>query len=86
MDRATLARAQRRVAALKGFYVHLFAFVSVIAALLLLNIATGDDWWVQWVVLGWGLGVVAHATAIFWQTPSFIAQWEKRKLRQFAGR
>lgn len=85
-DRESIARAQRRVATLKGFYVHLFAFVSVVVALLVVNAVTGADWWVQWVFFGWGVGVAAHAITTFWRTPQFVGQWEKRKLRQIIGR
>jgi hypothetical protein len=85
-DRERIARAQRRVATLKGFYVHLLAFVSVVVALLVLDAVTGAGWWVQWVFFGWGIGVAAHAIATFWRTPQFVAQWEKRKLRQMIGR
>jgi hypothetical protein len=85
-DRESVARAQRRIAALKGFYVHLFVFVSVLIALLVLNAVTGAGWWVQWVFFGWGIGVAAHAMATFWRTPRFMAQWEKKKLRQMVGR
>jgi hypothetical protein len=36
-----LARARRRVAALKGFYVHLFIFALVLAGLTVVNAAVG---------------------------------------------
>lgn len=85
-DRERIARAQRRVATVKGSYVHLFAFVSVVIALLLLDAVTGGGWWVQWVFFGWGIGVAAHAIATFWRTPQFVARWEKKKLRQMVGR
>lgn len=86
VDRESVASAQRRVAALKGFYIHLFVYAAVVIGLFALNAATGDEWWVQWVFFGWGIGVAAHAIATFWRTPQFIGQWEKRKLRQLAER
>jgi len=85
-DRKSIERAQERVATLKGFYIHLFAFVAVVIALLALDAATGGGWWVQWVFFGWGIGVAAHAITTFWRTPQFVGQWEKRKLRQMLGR
>jgi len=41
MDEARLARARRRVAALKGFYIHLSVFVLVMAGLAVINLLTG---------------------------------------------
>jgi steroid 5-alpha reductase family enzyme len=83
-DRARVAEATRRVAALKGFYVHLAVFALVLAALFVINTATGDSWWVQWVLFGWGIGVVAHALAVFGRTPEAVASWEKRKIKELA--
>jgi hypothetical protein len=83
IDRAKFRRAKQRVAELRGFYTHFAIFVLVIAGLALLNWATGDDWWVQWVILGWGIGVIAHGLAVFATTPKFVSRWEKRKLRAY---
>jgi hypothetical protein len=70
------------LAAIKGFYIHLLAFTLVNAGLLVINLAAGGPWWVLWVLFGWGVGVVAHALAVFAVKPRFIADWERRKLRQ----
>jgi hypothetical protein len=85
-DSQRFAEAQRRVAAIRGFYTHLLAYVVVLALLFVLNAATGGEWWVQWVFFGWGIGVLAHALATFARTPEFVQRWEKRKLRQMLGR
>jgi 2TM domain-containing protein len=61
---ARRAEARRRVAALKGFYIHLIVCVLVVAGLLIINSLTGGPWWVAWVFLGWGLGVLAHGLAL----------------------
>jgi 2TM domain len=82
-NRQRLEDAKRRVAALKGFYIHLIVFMAVNLGLTVLNIATGDDWWVQWVWLGWGIGVLAHAIAVFGRGPKSVKNWENRKIRQF---
>lgn len=81
-----IKKAQNQVARLKGFYIHLFAFAMVFLVLLVLNLLSGGSWWVQWVFGGWGIGVVAHAIAVYWKKPAFIAEWERRKLRQTLGR
>jgi fatty acid desaturase len=84
-DDAKLARAKRRVAAIKGFYIHLSVFALVLAGLFAINAASGGSWWVLWALLGWGIGVVAHAFAVFGRKPQAIAAWEERKVRQLAN-
>lgn len=76
-------RARQRVAEMKGFFVHLIIFIGVIAVLFAVNATSGGSWWVQWVFLGWGVGVAAHAFAVFGRTPGFITRWEKRKTEEF---
>jgi hypothetical protein len=50
----------------RGFAVHLFAYVAVIALLFVVNLVTSpDSWWWYWVALGWGLGLAANAWAVF---------------------
>jgi hypothetical protein len=75
------AAARRRVEEIKAFYVHLFVFVLVIALLIAVNVLFSDVWWVQWVVLGWGTGVAAHAFAVFG-----LASWEDRKIEEITQR
>src|SRR4030095_11155312 len=82
---ARLAHARRRVAALKGFYLHLIVFALVLLGLLLVNSATGGPWWVVWVFLGWGLGVLAHGLAVIGRGSRAIAAWGERKLRDYLG-
>jgi len=78
-----IARARRRLAALKGFYIHLFIFAVVMAGLTLVNAAVGGPWWVLWVLLGWGVGVLAHGLTVLGQSSRAIAHWEERKLKEF---
>jgi hypothetical protein len=75
-------RAIRRVAAIKGFYVHLAVYVVVNIGLFVVDALTGSDWWVQWVAFGWGIGVAAHAVAVFGRGSKFVADWEDRKIKQ----
>ena len=82
---ARLERAKKQVAAIKGFYIHLAVFALVLAGLLAINAAGGGSWWVQWVFLGWGIGVVAHALAVFGRAPRAVADWEEKKVKQLAN-
>lgn len=81
-----IVRARRHVAALKGFYIHLLMFVAVVLLLAIVNAATGGPWWVLWVLLGWGIGVLAHWLFVFAGSSRFVADWERRKVRELADR
>ena len=78
--------ARRRVAAIEGFYVHLAAYVGVLLILTALNANMGDEWWVQWVWFGWGIGIAAHALAVYATKPQFVVNWERRKFRELVRR
>lgn len=75
-----IARAERRVRAMTGFYIHLAVFVAVMALLLVLNLMDTSDWWVQWPLLGWGLGVAGHWWAVFGQGSDRLARWQLKKI------
>jgi hypothetical protein len=83
---ARLAAARRRVAALKGFYIHLGVFALVLAGLFVLNSLTGGPWWIVWVFLGWGAGVLAHGVALSARGSRTIAAWEQRKLEGYLAK
>jgi len=51
---------------MRRFTVHLFAYVAVIALLIVVNLVTSpDSWWWYWVALGWGAGLAANAWGVF---------------------
>jgi hypothetical protein len=75
------------VSALRGFYIHLAVFGAAIALLVVINTFTKGDWWVFWVIGGWGIGVVAHAVGLFAPPITLWGRdWERRKIRQRLGR
>lgn len=81
------ARAAKQVEALTGFYIHFIVFVFVIAVLFVANwLATPGVWWVQWPLLGWGIGVVAHGLVVFGSMPNFITRWQLRKIKELKDR
>jgi hypothetical protein len=86
IDQREVETARRRVAEIEGFYVHLAAYAGIVLLLTVLNVASGDPWWVQWVFFGWGIGVLAHAFAVFGKKPQFIVNWERRKFRELVRR
>jgi 2TM domain len=81
-----LRLAKQQVAALKGFYIHLSIFVIVICGLVAIDAATGPGWWVQWPFLGWGVGVLAHASTVFWRSPETVGRWETKKIAEVKRR
>ena len=81
-DKERFRHAKRQVARLKGFYVHATIFVIVLAGLLALNLWQGQTYWVQWVFLGWGIGLIGHAIAVFGHRLGLTSNWEARKLKQ----
>jgi hypothetical protein len=82
-DRARFERARSRLAAVKGFYIHLLVFVLVVASLVIINALTPGPWWSLAVFLAWGIGVLAHGLAVMGRRSQSLANWEKRKLQQF---
>ena len=79
--------AKSRVAQLRGFYVHLTTFIVVNLFLLVLNLLTdADNLWFYWVLLGWGIGIVAHALQVYGSFTIFGKDWEDRKVQEYLKR
>lgn len=76
-------RAKKKVEDLKGFYIHLFFYIVINFALFLLNmISSPDALWFYWPLLGWGIGLVAHAIAVFGFFGMFGEEWEEKKINE----
>lgn len=75
-----IARAKQRVEVLTGFYIHAGVFAAVLAGLFVINAMTSSDWWVQWVLVGWGIGLGAHAVLVFGGLGDRITNWQMRKI------
>ena len=75
-----LARAKRKVEAITGFYIHLGIFAVLLVGLLAINLATDSDWWVHWVLIGWGLGLALHALLAYGRMDDRITHWQLRKI------
>ena len=79
--------AFNQVRKLKGFYIHLAQYVLVIALLTVINaLTTPNRWWVQWVVMGWGVGVFFHWLQISERFSLFGSKWEKEQVEKRLGR
>jgi hypothetical protein len=81
-------RARARVQAIKGFYIHASVFVVVNIGLFIINALTSGlsegVWWFYWPLLGWGIGLGAHALGVFGFGGGgpFVQEWEERKTRE----
>jgi transcriptional regulator with XRE-family HTH domain len=79
--------AFNQVRKLKGFYIHLAQYVLVIALLSVINaLTTPNRWWVQWVIMGWGIGVFFHWLQISERFSLFGSKWEKEQVEKRLGR
>ena len=81
-DQEKYLAAKAHVAALKGFYIHLTVFVAVMAGLFFIDLASGGSWWVQWPLIGWGLGLLGHAYLVFSPSREPTSTWEERKIKE----
>lgn len=74
--------AEERVDAQIGFLIHLGVYAAVIALLVFLDWRGGDDWWVHWPAVGWGLGLLFHATLVFSSAPQALSRWRMRRIHE----
>ena len=58
--------AIRRIRAKRAFWVHLSVYILVNAFLMVVwAVSSADYFWPVWPILGWGIGVGAHAVSVF---------------------
>jgi hypothetical protein len=71
-DYADRLQQLRHKSAVKGFLIHATVFALTISGLLVINILTNGPWWVQWPLIGWGLGLAGHAYLVYRTTPPSV--------------
>jgi hypothetical protein len=72
--------ARRKV----GLYIHATVYVAVNVLLIAINLSTAPgQLWFKWPLLGWGIGLLAHAAAAF-SLAGRRREWRatRRKLRR----
>ena len=78
--------AERRADMKLGFRSHVIAYVIVNAGLVAINmVTTPDHWWFYWPMIGWGLGLAAHASFIWMDGENIrdrLVEQELEKLRR----
>lgn len=80
-------RARRQVRRLRGFYSHALVYAAVNVGLAGINLASSPETiWFVYPLLGWGLGLAAHAASVY-ALPRWLGQeWEARKIRELMQR
>ncbi len=80
-------QARKRVRDLRGFYVHIAVYIVVISGIALINWVTDPSyWWVIWPMIGWGIGLGAHAVSVLFEGSLLGPEWEERKTRELMER
>ena len=87
LDDQAMERARKRARQLMAFYIHITTYVLVGAFLVFIDLVagvTGDTTvlgldWAYWPILGWGIGVAAHAVSL---AINPTGAWEQRKAEQ----
>lgn len=85
-------RAQKRVKAIKGFYIHLLVYLGVNLFIFLAKIIDGEGWAVfsNWESYGttffWGIGIAFHAFSVFGLGFILGNDWEERKIKEIMDR
>ena len=78
-----IKKAKKLVKKKKEFYQHLMSFVTVMFALIAINLLTSPTHlWFVYPMLGWGIGILFHYTDVF-GVPGFgmlDKEWEKREV------
>jgi hypothetical protein len=81
-----LLEARRRIAVLRGFYIHLGAYVVVNGILVAINASSSGGWWVQWPLIGWGIGLIGHGLAVFSPLSRMSKDWEDRQIKAYMNK
>lgn len=80
-DEELYRHARRRVAARKGFFVHLSVYIIVNALLVVIWATTGAQYpWFIFPLAGWGIGLLFHCLGVF--VFSGNTAWEQREIEK----
>jgi len=83
-EKISYERAKKKAKSLRSFYFNLIGYCVVIPILIIINLTFSPEFhWFWFSMLGWGIGVFAHAMEAFSFNPFLGKDWEERKLKQF---
>lgn len=69
----------------RGFYQHLGSYIAVGFFFVAMNMATSfGDWWFQFPLLGWGIGLAIHYVSVFGVggISKYGERWEERAIQE----
>ena len=75
-------RALARVTAIKGFYTHLAIYCIFVCVFIYINLMSTSFPWAIFPIVGWGIGVLGHASEAFDYNIFFGKSWEQRKIKE----
>ncbi len=81
-NQSSYDRAKEYVKELKEFYSHLIVYCIMVPIFFILNYYSGSFPWAIFPTVGWGIGVLVHASQTFRWSPFFGRDWEKRKIEE----
>lgn len=73
-------RARAQVQELKDFYSHLIVYCIMVVVFFVINYYMTSFPWAIFPTVGWGIGILSHASQVFRWNPFFGRDWEKRKI------
>lgn len=75
--------ARKRVRRKRKFYSHVLSYLAITSFLTFINwFSSPGRWWVQWVWIGWGIGIFFHGIGLYKQNIIFSDDWEERKIKE----
>jgi hypothetical protein len=82
-DEKLYRAARKKVRRKRKFYSHLLSYLAVGVFLTFVNWFTRPGhWWVQWVWIGWGIGIFFHAISLYRRNILFGDDWEEQKIKE----
>jgi hypothetical protein len=80
LEQGTPANTQPVARRKVGLYIHATVYVAVNVLLITINLSTATGHlWFQWPLLGWGIGLLAHAAAAFSLAGRQGTRWRLRR-------
>ncbi|MGV6829890.1 MAG: 2TM domain-containing protein [Flavobacteriales bacterium] len=76
-------RAKEKLDKIKSFYIHLTIYLIMTPFFLYLNYKSGGFPWALFPILGWGMGILGHASEAFGYNPIFGKNWERNKIKKY---
>jgi hypothetical protein len=67
--------------------MHVLVYAVVIGGIALINwFTTPNFWWVVFPMVGWGIGLGAHAVSVIFEGSVFGPEWEERRTRELMSK